>query len=97
MKRLVLVLALLYPALAFADFQAGLDAYNRGDYATAHSEWLLLAERGDARSQGLLGLMYAEGLGLPQDYVEAEKWYRLAAAQGSADAEYNLGLMYEKG
>ena len=31
---------------AWADFQAGMDANNRGDYATALREWRPLAERG---------------------------------------------------
>ena len=33
---------------ASAVFQKGLDAYQRGDYATALREWKPLAERGDA-------------------------------------------------
>ncbi len=43
---LVLALALSAPVLA-ADFQAGLDAAERGDIATALKEWRLLAEQGD--------------------------------------------------
>ena len=35
-------------APAWADFQAGMDAYNRGDYATALREWRPLAELGIA-------------------------------------------------
>ena len=42
---LVLALALPAPVLA-ADYQAGLDAYDRGDYATAPKEWKQLAEQG---------------------------------------------------
>jgi TPR repeat protein len=29
-----------------------------------------------------LGVMYSEGLGVPQDYAEGVKWYRRAANQG---------------
>ena len=56
-----------------------------------------LAERGDARAQFELGLMYSEGEGVLQDHHEAAKWYRLAAEQGFAPAQMSLGLMYIDG
>ena len=37
------------------DYQKGLDAYNKGDYATALREWKPLAEQGHARAQTNLG------------------------------------------
>ena len=40
------------------------------------------AERGDAPAQGLLGVQYGSGEGVPQDYVIAHMWFNLAAAQG---------------
>ena len=57
----------------------------------------LAAEQGVASAQFNLGLMYADGRGVPQDYQEALKWYRLAAEQGVARAQFNLGLMYADG
>jgi hypothetical protein len=62
-----------------ADFQAGLQAYRRGDYATALEELLSLAEQGNPTAQYRLGVMYDSGFGVAQDYAEAMKWYRLAA------------------
>ena len=56
-----------------------------------------LAEQGDADAQYIRGLMYATGLGVPQDDAEAVRWYRLAAEQGLAGAQYNLGFMYGQG
>jgi len=44
------LLLLFWPALVHADFQAGLDAYDQGDYAMALKEWRPLAEQGDAQS-----------------------------------------------
>ena len=41
-----------------------------------------------------LGLMYAEGSGVPQDDTEAVKWYRVAAEQGLVVAHNNLGRIY---
>ena len=55
------------------------------------------AEQGDVDAQFNLGVMYAEGYGVPQDYVEAGTWYRLAADQGDAKAQFNLGVMYAEG
>ena len=90
-----LVLALAAPT--WADHQAGLDAYKRGDYKAALKEFRLAAEQGDAQAQFELGVMYDEGQGVAQDYEEAARWFRLAAEQGHALAQNNLGVVYGKG
>ncbi len=74
-------LLMVLPAAA-QDFQKGSAAYKRGDYATAYQELRPLAERGNARAQNSLGLMYRYGRGVRQDYGEAAKWYRKAAERG---------------
>ena len=80
-----------------ADYQKGLTAYESGDYATALRECTPLAKQGDAIAQTLLGTMYDEGQGVPQDNKTAVKWYRLAAKQGVSSAQFSLGLMYANG
>ncbi len=70
---------LVWPALVYADFQAGSDAYAQGDYTTALEKWLPLAEAGNEKAQGRLGLLYFMGQGVPQDFGEALRWFRLAA------------------
>ena len=80
-----------------ADFQKGLTAAQKGDFATALREWIPLAEQGNAVAQFNLGIMYDNGRGVLQNYKTAAKWYRLSAEQGFAIAQYNLGLMYAKG
>ena len=82
---------------AWADFQAGMDATTRGDYATALREWRPLAEQGDALAQYNLGVLYRKGRGVPQDDVQARGWYEKAAAQGQAKAQFNLGTLYFNG
>ena len=57
----------------------------------------MAAEQEFAAAQNNLGVMYANGTGVPQDHVEAVKWYRMAAEQGDAEAQSNLGLMYVNG
>ena len=102
MKKLltlsILLSTLLLISVAWAqDFQKGLDAYNRTDYATALREWKPLAKQGHAKAQYNLGVMYDNGRGVPQDYKEAIKWYRRSAEQGHASAQTNLGVMYKNG
>ncbi len=52
---LVLIVALGLIRPAWADFQDGLAAYERGDYQTALREWHLLAKRGVAEAEFNLG------------------------------------------
>jgi TPR repeat protein len=98
LATLVVVVALLFSAgSAWADFFYGWAAYERGDYVTALKEWRPLAEQGDAATQHNLGLMYANGEGVPENDVKAVEWYSKAAKQGFAAAQYNLGLKYDEG
>jgi len=55
------------------------------------------AEAGDARGMANLGVMYANGRGVPQDDAQAVNWYRKAAEAGDADGMTNLGWMYQNG
>ena len=94
----VLLLSLFVGNTVFsADFQKGLDAYNKKDYATALREWKPLAKQEHALAQHNLGVMYAKGQGVPRNYKIAVTWYTLAAKQGSADAQGSLGAMYAFG
>ncbi len=102
MKNTALALFLTIAAALWAagqnpDFQAGVDAYNRGDFAAALKQWQPLAEQGDANAQYNLGMLYARGQGVQQDYKRAAEWYEKAAAQDVPAAEYNLGVMYANG
>ncbi len=82
-------------APAWAGFDEGLAAYQRGDYATAIRELRPLAKQGNAQAQYALGIMYNKGEGVPQDYAAAVKWYRKAAEQGHATAQFMWGLVRE--
>ena len=100
LTSLVLGLSLLVASVGNGyaqDYLKGLEAQNKGDFATALREWTPLAEQGDADAQFVLGVMYKNGQGVTQDYKEAVKWWRKAAEQGYAKAQSNLGLMYDKG
>ncbi len=95
LATLAVVVALLFSAgSAWADYDDGMEAYERGDYATALQKWLPLAEQGGAMAQAMIGSMYDEGMGVPQNDAEAVKWYRRAADQGITQAQTLLGAMY---
>ncbi len=99
MKRSICVLLLL-AGLALAaegDYQLGLSAYERGDYAEAMAQWLPLAEHGDPDAQYRVGRLYYYGRGVKQDYAKAGEWYLQAAEQGHARSQSNVAIMYDEG
>jgi len=82
MKYILLLTALLTPgAFAVSDFDENMAA----------------AVRGNAAGQYNLGIMYANGYGVPENDAEAVRWYRKAADQGYVEAQYNLATMYAEG
>jgi rhomboid protease GluP len=52
-----------------------------------------LARHGDPAAQGMLGLQFANGEGLPKDLRAAAAWYRRAAQQGDVKTQRELGLL----
>jgi len=55
------------------------------------------AEQGSASAQFMLGLMYADGHGVPKDEAKAMQWWHMAAEQGNANAQSTLGFVYANG
>lgn len=70
-----------------AQFERGQNAFERGDYAIALTEWRPLAEQGLSGAQFGLGALYFFGLGVPQDYAKAHALFSVASAQGFASAD----------
>ncbi len=98
LRTVVLAVLLLATALPVSvGFKEGVAAYWRGDYRTAFREFKALTEQGDPKAQFALGVMYANGQGVPKNYHEAVKWFMKAAEQGNAMAQSNLGFMLSKG
>ncbi|NQW01174.1 MAG: sel1 repeat family protein [Rhodospirillales bacterium] len=79
------------------DFDRGLDAYYKRDYARALSLWLPLAEQGHTSAQVYVGVMHNDGKGVPQDIQKALRWTTLAAEQGHPDAQNTLGEAFYGG
>ena len=62
--------------------------------------WLLkAAEQGvsSPESLAIIGTMYLQGIGVPQNYQEAVKYFERAAAQDNLQAIKNLAYMYYNG
>lgn len=101
LKRLVragaVAAAMTLPAAALADGNAGLKAYQAGDYETAFREFLPLAEAGQASAQAAIGQMYLSGQGVAVDPAQAALWLERAAEGGNARARYQIGNMYAAG
>jgi uncharacterized protein len=85
------------PHVMGADFDKGLEAAQKGDFATALDEWKPLAEEGYSKAQYNIAIMYDNGQGVPQDYEQAFKWYAMSAEQGYVNAQLNLAGMYYRG
>jgi uncharacterized protein len=98
--RVALTALLMLAAIgrvAAGPFEDANTALQREDYATAYRLFRSLADSGNVFAQGIIGVMYAKGEGVPQSDAEAVKWYRLAADQGNAAAQLALASMYAKG
>ncbi|CAN5368979.1 hypothetical protein BH09PSE4_BH09PSE4_11840 [soil metagenome] len=78
--------------------QAGVEAWDKGDYKTAVDIFRTHAISGDADAQFDLAQAYKLGRGVPVDLQQAELWYAKSAAQGHPMAEINYGLaLFENG
>lgn len=69
----------LFVPSAFADYQTGMEAYKKGDFSAAYSEFKALATSGDYKAQFYMGVMHQEGQGVEKDGVTALRWFRLSA------------------
>jgi len=56
-----------------------------------------LAEKGDAKQQFGLGLLYYLGEGVPKDFSESLKWWKLSANQGNVDGMTGLQIIFSEG
>jgi len=98
LRILALALAILAagPARA-ADYDAGIAAYDRGDFARALAEFKPLTERGHPGAEFMLGAMYFYGKGVPADPGVAAVWFAKAARQGFASAQLAFGSLHIRG
>jgi hypothetical protein len=63
------------------------------DDAEAVNWYRKAAAQGYSDAQFNLGIMYQNGLGIPQDYVQAHMWFNLAAMTGDQGAAENRNIV----
>ena len=80
-----------------ADEDSAYEAYQRGDYGTAYSNWRPLAEAGEAEAQFNLAVLYDLGQGVAVDKARAATWYGRSAEQGLGAAQFNLAALFASG
>ena len=94
-KHLVVAIAaaLIGAPLPAQSVKAGIEAWQKADYAAAVAIWRPLADRGDADAEFNLGQAYRLGRGVPLNLAMAKNWFTKAAEGGHLDAETTLGLL----
>jgi len=79
---------------AWGDFQAGMKAHQKKEYAKALREF---KADGKAQANYIISTMYYNGEGVKQDRKEAVKWMRKAAEQGHVKGQFVLSTLYFTG
>lgn len=92
-RRTILALALLATPAWGQSLDDGVRALASGRFGEAVRHLGPLAQQGNPDAQYLVGTMYANGDGLPQDVPRAERLFRAAAAQGHARAREQVEFM----
>lgn len=87
------LVALAAAPLSAQSVKAGIEAWQKADYARAVAIWSPLAENGDADAQFNLGQAYRLGRGVPTNLSRAKDWFERAAMRGHVDALTTLGLL----
>lgn len=106
MRPLILLMALLLVAGPLpADYDDGLQAYKKADYATAYNEWLaVVMSPADtvhpnvmAETCYALGMLFWVGQGVEQNTTASARWLLKAAELGHAGAQTKLGYLFGLG
>ena len=97
MRRPLFVAAIFIAAwatpLSAQSVKAGIEAWQKADYAGAVAIWRPLAEKGDSDAAFNLGQAYRLGRGVRTDLGAAQTWFERAARNGHVDAQTTLGLL----
>lgn len=78
-------------------FIRGRRAFMAGKYQEATRWEQQAAALGLARAAIIVGMLYINGFGTPQDWAEAMKWFQKAAARGNTEGETLVGFSYAMG
>lgn len=91
------ILFILIPLLGSSDIEYARDLMESNRFEEAMAELLPAAHSGNADAEELIGIMYALGLGVPQDDVRAFEWYLRSSMKAHPGAQSGVGWYYETG
>jgi hypothetical protein len=103
MRMLILVVAVALATPAYAErwaevrMREAVAAYAAGDYAKARHGFAQLANHGSAIAETMLGVMYADGKGVPPSATVAAAYFYRAANRGYGPAQLALSDAYLAG
>ena len=96
-KTFLIIFICLFANASFADFNKGLEEFNKGNYELALGIWEPLANEGVSNAQYNVGLMYHNGLGTKQDFKQAYKWLLKSSEEGNLNSIRLISTMYALG
>ena len=98
-KRIIslLIFATFSTSLVAAELKDGISAFNAKKYDVAFPILLESAVGGSSYAQGLIALLYIDGIGAPKNYSEAFRWANLGAQKNDLNSLYVLGLINQYG
>jgi TPR repeat protein len=79
------------------DWNAGVEAHDRGDFKRALAIWNIAARNGDLRAHYSIAMLYATGKGVPENELLAHGWWHDAATLGHAASQIAVGRNYLHG
>ena len=97
MRKFLLLGLMMFSVSCFAEIEHARDLMEQGHFKEAMSELLPAARSGNADAEELIGVMYAMGLGVPQDDQRAFEWYLRSSMKGHPGAQSGVGWYYEVG
>ena len=80
-----------------SDLEAGVAAYDKGEFNKALELLRKPVEDGDDRAQFYVGILHRDGRGTSRDTDAAMRLFQLASAQGNARAMHAIGYAYDRG
>ena len=95
-NKLLMFLVFTFSSQAVAGLVDGDRAFNSRNYQNAYVELLPLA-RDNALAAYYVGLMFVDGLWLPQNSEIGVRWLTVAAKRGHTGAQLRLAVAYETG
>ncbi|TVO78686.1 SPOR domain-containing protein [Sedimenticola selenatireducens] len=100
LHQLMLVGLMFCSALAFATadpIQSGYAAFEKKQWRDAYEYWVPEADKGNARAQFYLSILFSKGLGVEQSEETALTFLMLSAEGDFPPAQYHLGNNYQSG